>query len=101
MYLYFVMDAEINKTIINTILPFKPKQICVFGSYARGDMKEDSDIDILLDVDKNVTLLDLGGLYMDLVEKLNRKIDLVTKDGLNPLFKPFIEKDLIEIYHAD
>jgi hypothetical protein len=38
---------------------------------------------------------------MDLVEKLKRKIDLVSKGGLNSAFKPFIEKDLIEIYNAN
>lgn len=92
------MDAEINKIIIETLLPFKPKQICVFGSYARGEMNEDSDIDILLDVDKDVSLLDLGGAYMDLKDSLKRNIDLILKGGISPIFKPYIEKDLTEIY---
>ena len=94
------MSPEINKIIIETLLPFKPKQICVFGSYARGEMREDSDIDILVDFPRGVTYLDIGGIYMDLIEKLKRKIDLVTKGGLNPAFKPYIEKDIIEIYNA-
>ncbi len=99
-YLCAVMDAEINKIIIETLLPFKPKQICVFGSYARGEMKEDSDIDILVDFPLGVTYLDIGGLYVDLIKNLNRKIDLISKGGLNPTFEPNIKKDLIEIYHA-
>lgn len=94
------MNAEINKIIIETLLPFKPKQICVFGSYARGEMNDDSDIDILVDFPRGVTYLDIGGMYMDLFEKLKRKIDLVTKGGLNPSFKTNIEKDIIEIYNA-
>ncbi len=94
------MDPEINKIIIETLLPFKPKQICVFGSYARGEMNEDSDIDILVDFPEGVTYLDIGGIYMDLMEKLKIKIDLVSKGGLNPLFKPYIDKDIIEIYNA-
>ncbi len=92
------MNAEINKIIIETLLPFKPKQICVFGSYARGEMRDDSDIDILIDVDSNISLLDLGGAYMDLTDSLNRKIDLILKGGISPVFKPYIEKDLTEIY---
>ncbi|MGB3342857.1 MAG: nucleotidyltransferase domain-containing protein [Aequorivita sp.] len=92
------MNPEINKIIIETLLPFKPKQISVFGSYARGEMSEDSDIDILLDVDYNISLLDLGGAYMDLNENLNREIDLILRGGISPVFKPYIEKDLIEIY---
>lgn len=95
------MDAEINKIIIETLLPFKPKQICVFGSYARGEMNADSDIDILVDFPRGVTYFDIGGIYMDLLQKLKRKIDLVSKAGLSSAFKPFIEKDLIEIYNAE
>ncbi|AFL80908.1 putative nucleotidyltransferase [Aequorivita sublithincola DSM 14238] len=94
------MDPKINKIIIETLLPFNPKQICVFGSYARGEMNDDSDIDILVDFPRGVTYLDMGGIYMDLFEKINRKIDLVTKDGLKPIYRPFIEEDLIEIYNA-
>lgn len=94
------MDAEINKIIIETLLPFKPKQICVFGSYARDEMNDGSDIDILVDFPNGITYLDIGGMYMDLVESLKRKVDLVSKGGLNPAFRPYIEKDLIEIYNA-
>lgn len=92
------MDAKINKIIIETLLPFNPKQICVFGSYSRGEMNDESDIDILLDVDKDVSLLELGGAYMDLKESLNRRIDLILKGGISPVFRPYIEKDLKEIY---
>ncbi|WP_034259312.1 nucleotidyltransferase family protein [Aequorivita capsosiphonis] len=95
------MNPEINKIIIETLLPFDPIQISVFGSYARGEMNDDSDIDILLDVDYNLSLLDLGGAYMDLKEKLNRKIDLVLKCGIRTSFGRYIEKDLIEIYPND
>lgn len=93
------MNPEINKIIIETLLPFKPKQISVFGSCARGEMTEGSDIDILVDIDKNVSLLGLGGAYMDLKGALNRKIDLILKGGISPIFKPYILKDSIEIYH--
>lgn len=92
------MNADINKIIIETILPFKPREICVFGSYARNEMHTDSDIDIMVDVDDTVSLFDLGGLYMDLSEKLESKIDLVTKGGVNDIFRDYIEHDLISIY---
>jgi len=92
------MDLETNKIIIDTILPYNPKEIAVFGSYARGEMRPDSDIDIMIDVRKDVTLLDLGGVYMELVEKLNRNVDLVTKGGVHTILKKYIERDLISIY---
>lgn len=94
------MNAEINRIIIETLMPLRPKQISVFGSYARDEMTEESDIDILIDIDSTASYFDLGGLYMDLKDALKRDIDLVTKKGLNPVFKPYIEKDLIEIYRA-
>jgi len=92
------MDATTNKIIIDTVLPYKPKTIGVFGSYARSEMGPDSDIDIMVDLDKDISLFDLGGLYMDLSENLKKKIDLVTKGGINEVFKKYIEQDLILIY---
>ncbi len=81
-------------------MPYKPKAIGVFGSYARNEMKPDSDIDIMVevDLDNTISLFDLGGLYMDLSENLKKKIDLVTKGGINEVFKKYIEQDLILIY---
>ena len=58
----------------------------------------DSDIDIMVDLNQNVSLFDLGGLYMDLSEKLQRKIDLVTKNGIKEVFRKYIERDLVSIY---
>lgn len=93
------MNSEINRIIIETLLPFKPKQICVFGSYARGEMTEESDIDILIDVPYNISYLDVGTAYNVLEDKLKRRIDLLFKDSLSSIFKPYILKDSIEIYH--
>lgn len=93
------IHPKINQIIIDTLKHYGPKEIGVFGSYARGEMRPESDIDIMIDIDENVSLFDLGGMYMDLAERLNRKIDLVTKGGMNPIFKPYIKKDLIQIYH--
>ena len=93
------MDAKTNQIIIDTLMPYDPKEIGVFGSYARGEMGPDSDIDIMIDIHEDISLFDLGGIYMDLSERLKRKIDLITKAGMNPIFKPYLEKDMIQIYH--
>lgn len=92
------MNSRINQIIIDATLPYKPKEISVFGSYARNDMGPDSDIDIMVDLSKDISIFDLGGLYMDLCEKLQCKIDLVTKNGINNVFREYIERDLISIY---
>jgi uncharacterized protein len=60
------------------------KNMRVFGSTARGDDDNQSDIDFLVDLDKGRSLLDLGGLLMDLQKLLGRPVDVVTEKGLKP-----------------
>jgi uncharacterized protein len=54
----------------------------LFGSVARGEADEHSDVDILVELGQDRSLLDLGGLLMDLETLLNRKVDVVTERGL-------------------
>lgn len=54
----------------------------IFGSVARREAVEDSDIDFLVDLEPGRSLLDLGGLLMDLGELLQCKVDVVTEKGL-------------------
>ena len=60
------------------------RNIRVFGSVARGEADEKSDIDFLVEMEPGRSLLDLGGLLMDLQEVLGRDVDVVTERGLNP-----------------
>lgn len=70
----------------------------IFGSYARGDEKPDSDIDLLVEMPSNASLIELSGLKQDLEEVLSKRVDVVTQGAINSRLKPFIEKDLINIY---
>lgn len=54
----------------------------VFGSALRGEADQDSDIDLLVDLEPDRNLLDLGGLQMDLQELLERPVDLKTESSL-------------------
>lgn len=58
--------------------------IRVFGSVARGNADDASDIDFLVDLEKGRSLLDLGGLLIDLQKLLGRPVDVVTEKGLKP-----------------
>lgn len=60
------------------------RNVRVFGSVARGEADERSDIDLLVDMEEGRTLLDMGGLLMDLRELLHREVDIVTENGLKP-----------------
>ena len=55
----------------------------VFGSVANGTADADSDIDFLVDMEKERSLFDMGGLLMDLQELLGRRVDIVTEKGLH------------------
>jgi len=70
----------------------------IFGSFARGEAKRKSDIDILIKVKaKKFSLLDLVGLELELEKILGRDVDLLTYKGINPLLKERILKEEVRI----
>ena len=69
----------------------------VFGSVARGDEKPDSDVDILLDPLAHMTLFDLTRLGRFLEEKLQRKVDLVSRRALRKELAPEVYGDLVPL----
>lgn len=71
----------------------------VFGSYARGQSRDDSDIDILIKKgSKSLSLLDFVGMKNELSEIFNKKVDIVSEMAIIPYFKEYIFKDLRSIY---
>ena len=60
------------------------KTICLFGSMARDEAGDNSDVDFLVELEQGGDLFDLGELLMDLQALLQRKVDLVTKTSLHP-----------------
>lgn len=67
----------------------------IFGSYARGDARPDSDLDLLVELEAGRSLFDLGGLQYDLDQRLSGGVDVMTK--LHPRFEPYITPELIEV----
>ncbi|MGI4790856.1 MAG: nucleotidyltransferase family protein, partial [Janthinobacterium lividum] len=67
----------------------------VFGSVARGEDNAESDIDILVDLEPNRSLFDLGGLLTDLTILLQRDVDVVTEKGLRPSLRERVLQDAI------
>lgn len=66
-----------------------------FGSCARGEADEHSDIDILVEFHKGATLLDLAGLGNFLEEKLQNKVDLVSKRAIRKQLSARIYSDIV------
>lgn len=65
----------------------------VFGSVARGESGRESDVDFLVELEDGRSLLDLGGLQMELEELLGCKVDVVTESGLYWLLRRRILKE--------
>jgi predicted nucleotidyltransferase len=59
----------------------------IFGSFARGEQRKNSDIDLHIDMPKRMSLLDLCGLKIDLEDALHRKVDVVPDDSIKPLLR--------------
>jgi predicted nucleotidyltransferase len=74
---------------------YNPTLLGIFGSYARGEESEKSDLDILIDFDAKINLLELIVIEQELSELLGIKVDLITLRSVNASLKPYIESDLI------
>ena len=75
---------------------FGVQRLAIFGSYARGDQREDSDVDILIEVDPSIGLrfVDLAD---DIEALLRVSTDVVSRRAITPRHWEVIEKDLIDV----
>ena len=63
------------------------RNVRVFGSTARGDVRSNSDLDLLVDVEPGRTLLDVIALEQDLEQLLGRRVEVLTDGGLSPYLR--------------
>jgi len=82
-----------TEKIVSILKRYDVKRASFFGSFARGEAKEDSDIDILVEFKGNKSLLDLVKLEMELEKVLKKKVDIITYNSIHPLLKDIISKD--------
>lgn len=71
--------------------------IRVFGSTARGEADEESDIDLLVELEPGRSLLDLGGLWWDLNQLLGRRVDVLTEKGLREGIRDRVLKEAVPL----
>ncbi|OFY27941.1 MAG: hypothetical protein A2275_18860 [Bacteroidetes bacterium RIFOXYA12_FULL_35_11] len=92
---------EVEHIILNFLKSYNMKRIGIFGSYARNENNQDSDIDILVKFKNTPSLLQLIKIENELSEKLGFKVDLITEGSLkNKRIKEQIKNDLKIIYYA-
>jgi predicted nucleotidyltransferase len=73
------------------------RNVRLFGSVARGEARPDSDIDVLVELEPGRSLLDLGGLLMDLQDLLGREVDVVSENGLRDRLRERVLKEAVPL----
>ena len=89
--------GEVTDKIIKVLKKHGVKRSGLFGSIVRGEMKEDSDIDILVEIAEDISLLDFVGIKLELEEGLGRKVDLVEYCTIKPSIMERILKEQVVI----
>ena len=69
----------------------------IFGSYAKKQQKKNSDIDLIVEFNKQKTLLDLITLKLELEKKTGIEVDVLTSDSIHPNIRELIQKEKMEI----
>ena len=90
---------EIKKRIRPVCEKYNVKELFLFGSYARGEATEDSDVDFRLISGRDIDLFKMVGLRLDLEEVLEKEVDLISEDS--KIFKRHYERDAVLIYESE
>lgn len=88
------INEEIKTKIIFILKNHDVIRAAVFGSLARNEATEKSDVDILVELPEKKGLLDLVGIKLDLEDELGKKVDVLTYKSLNPKFKDAVLAEL-------
>lgn len=98
------MNSSMNtrKEIYSKIEDFLKKKgankISIFGSYSRGEEKDNSDIDILVSFSERKSLFDLVEIEYELEELIGIKVDLLTEKSISPYMIDSIRKEMVVLY---
>jgi len=76
------------------------RQIGVFGSVARGEADEQSDIDLVVSFSRRISLLKMVALERQISDALGRKVDLLDEDAISSYLRERIKRDLQVLYEA-
>ncbi|HOT06815.1 MAG TPA: nucleotidyltransferase family protein [Methanotrichaceae archaeon] len=88
---------EFRSKIVEVLRRHDVKRASLFGSIVRNEMRQDSDIDLLVEFSGKKSLLDLVGLKLDLEETVKRRFDVVTYRSISPLLKDRILGEQVAI----
>jgi hypothetical protein len=96
--------SEIGMMLKPVFIQNNVKRAAVFGSYARGEQSDASDMDFVVEFVDGASLLDLGGLFEDVREVMGRDVDILTYHSLSrepEYFATNVMRDIRVIYESD
>lgn len=88
---------EKREEILSVAAKHGARNVRVFGSVARGKADTRSDVDFLVDMEPGRSLLDMGGLLMDLRKLLGREVDVVTERSLKPRIRTRVLQEAVAL----
>ena len=86
-----------REEILNIAQKYGAKNVRVFGSVARGDEGPESDIDIIVEMEKGSSLLDIIAIKQDIEELLGRKVDVVTEASISPYIRNEVLREAVNL----
>jgi predicted nucleotidyltransferase len=91
------ITAKIKDNMPYFMDKYKVKSLGIFGSYIRGEQKKRSDLDVLVEFSEPISLLQYVALERELGERTGKKVDLVMKTAIRPVFKENILREVVYI----
>ena len=89
---------EVKEKVTPILIKHKIRKAGVFGSVAKNKDRKDSDVDLLIELGDDISLLEFIGIKLELEEALKKKVDLVEYKAIKPLLKDIILKEEVRIY---
>ncbi|MGC8785570.1 MAG: nucleotidyltransferase family protein [Armatimonadota bacterium] len=91
------MDSRVRQ-IVRLLRKHGARKVELFGSYARGEARPDSDIDVLVDFKEKKSLLEIVGIEQELEEAIGVKVDLLTRKWISPYLLDRIEQEAVVVF---
>ncbi|MCL4284408.1 MAG: nucleotidyltransferase family protein [Fimbriimonadaceae bacterium] len=83
--------------ILNLAATYGARSVRLFGSCARGEEDDASDVDFLVELEPGRSLFDLGGLQYELEQLIGRRVDVVTEKGLKPRIRDRVLREAVAL----
>ena len=92
------LKKKIRESIVAILSRYDAERIAIFGSYARGEAKNTSDIDILVRFARPKSLIQIVQIEDEIKKTIHMNVDLVTEKAVSPYLESSIHRDEVVIY---